>query len=111
MRLILILFVVSVEALIRFLFPRANSRSGLPFEEPRFVPVAVVTGLALGFPSFQIGRWACPVALPRSCNWTNRERRFWSPLTGTCQCLLWVESGHFRYRGPLANRALREALS
>jgi hypothetical protein len=35
MRLILIVFVISVEALIRFLFPRANSRSRLPFEEPK----------------------------------------------------------------------------
>jgi len=35
MRLILIVFVVAVERLIRLLFPRANDRSRLSFEEPR----------------------------------------------------------------------------
>jgi hypothetical protein len=35
MRLILIVVVVAVEALIRFLFPRANSHSRLSFEEPK----------------------------------------------------------------------------
>ncbi len=35
MRLILIVFVVAVEAIIRFLFPRAGSQRRLPFDEPK----------------------------------------------------------------------------
>jgi hypothetical protein len=35
MRLVLIIFVVAIEAVIHFLFPRANSHSRLSFEEPK----------------------------------------------------------------------------
>ena len=35
MRFVLIVVVVSLKALTRFLFPRANSRSRMPFEEPK----------------------------------------------------------------------------
>jgi hypothetical protein len=35
MRFVLIVVVVSLEALMRFMFPRTNSRSRLPFEEPK----------------------------------------------------------------------------